>query len=279
MPYAQAGPGEMYYEVRGDAGPWVLYLLGLGSYMVEPTAFRLEDNLSKHARVIMTDTRGVGYSAAHPQPGCTLEDIADDAASVVETLGLPRVHVVGTSMGGMVAQAFAHRHPNLTYSLTLLATCAGWGSDDVVPPNDATIAILENRDRLPAAESTRRGWTTSYTASFIKEHADYLEWRKDAQAERPLNPKVYAAHMKACQAFDSRAWLGEIACPALVVWGTDDQIIPAANSEQLAARIPHARTHVLQGLGHGFPTEAREELSTLLGSFWSGVESEAALTK
>ena len=267
MPHVAVGPGDLYYEVRGEAGPPVLYIFGLGSYMVPPNAYRLEDRMAARARVLLVDNRGVGRSAPLTNGTYRIEGFADDAAGVLDALAWDRAHVVGISMGGMIAQAFAHRHPDRTATLALLATTPG--GSDTVPPTDAVMAILENRDGLPPAEATRRSWTTSYTPEFIERERAFLEWRREEQARTPLDPRVYGRHLAAARRFDATAWLNETRCPTLVVWGEADQLIPAENSQRLARLVPGARTLALPGLGHGFPTEAAGRTVEALRDLWS----------
>lgn len=262
MPYAAVGPGPLYYEIRGAAGPPVLYLLGLGSFIVAPRPFRLEDRLSAAARVLLVDIRGVGRSAPDPGGEYSIEGFAADAAAVLDAAGWDRVHVAGVSMGGMIAQAFALAFPDRTATLALLATAATGASG--LQPDDETMAILENRDGLPEAEAARRAWATSYTQAFIDAHGDYLEARRREQARTALDRTVYQRHLAALRRFDAGPRLGEIRCPTAVLWGEADRIIPPANSERLAALVPGALRRAFPGLGHAFPTEAREAVAAYL---------------
>ncbi len=273
MPHVKVGPSELYYEIRGEAGPPVLYLLGLGSFAVSPNEYRLEDLLAREARVLLMDTRGLARSAPHPAGEYSIEGFADDAAALMDHAGWPEAHLVGTSMGGMIAQAFAYRHPERIRTLALMATAPS-GTDGLAP-DDETLAILENRDGLPAAEAGRRAWTTSNTTEFIEHHRDYLEWREGEKAKYPVNREVYRQHLAALRAFDSRPWLGELRCPTLVAWGEADRIIPARNSQRLAESLPHAERLAFPGLGHGFPTEARAELAAALRGLWARLPSGA----
>lgn len=267
MPHVQVGPGELYYQVRGEGGPRVLYLLGLGSFAVAPTPYRLEDVLAREAQVLLPDARGIARSTPAPDGNYTIAGFADDAAALLDHAGWDRVHVVGVSMGGLVAQAFARQYPERTATLALLATAAGFARGE--GPSRETAALMQNRDELPGDEAARRAWATSYTEAFIAEHGEYLEWRREQQAPYPSDARTNQQHLVAAWRFDTSGWVGELGCPVLVAWGDADRIVPASNSRRLAALVRHAETLALPGLGHAFPTEARAEVATALRRLWA----------
>lgn len=206
------------------------------------------DVLSDRFRCIALDIRGYGSSDRTEPLG--IERYADDVAEVCAVLGIAHTHVIGISLGGIVAQAVAIRHPGLVHRLVLANTTGG---------NDPSIA-----DRVRQAAQTIRaeGLTRVLDANFAatvgvrfrEQHPDQARaMRRELESADPL---TVAATSDALATYDHRDRLCAIAAPTLVIQGELDGLMSSENGKLLAREIPHARLVTLTGVGHLSNVEA-----------------------
>ncbi len=142
MPKIQVGEVKLNYDVAGKGEPLLLIMgLGASSAQWDP---ELVTELARTFRVITFDNRGTGQSDK-PDAPYSIEMFADDAAGVLDQLDIRRAHIFGVSMGGMIAQEFALRHPNRTATLTLGCTTAG-GTHGVPPPPESLKILTAPRE-------------------------------------------------------------------------------------------------------------------------------------
>jgi pimeloyl-ACP methyl ester carboxylesterase len=258
MPTADVNGVRLYYELRGEGQAPVVVLHGAqgDARLMEGMVPWLEGSY----RVLLFDQRGLGRSEK-PDVEYSAALLADDTAALMELVDFGRAQVIGISMGGMIAQELALRHPERLISLVLGCTSAG-GPRALQAvqesPAYATRQVSpEERARL-LAESI-------YTPRFIQEHPEAVEALLQLRRQAPLDTVGFRRRMEALQRHDTYDRLGAIRCPTLVITGALDRLIPAENSRILARRIPGAELVVLEGLGHGFWREAPEEsLSPIL---------------
>jgi pimeloyl-ACP methyl ester carboxylesterase len=188
--------------------------------------------------------------------------MAGDAHALIGALGLDSAHVLGISMGGMVAQELALAHPEAIRTLTLGCTYCG-GPDGVrMDPRELEplIAARRSGDREAAI---RASWEFNVSPSFAGEEA---EWRAFAEraVRRPVAISVIARQAQAIEAHDTCARLGSIALPTLVIHGTLDRLLPVENGRMVAGLIPGARLEILEGVGHMFFLERPERSAALV---------------
>jgi len=218
--------------------------------------------LALHRRAIALDNRGTGRSDKPPGP-YSIGQLADDAAGVLDALGVPAAHVVGHSMGGYVALTLARRHPAKTLSLVLVATSAGGPQALPVPPQ--TLASWQSAAHLPPHEYARRTMPLSYAPGWVETHSDSFEGHLGARLKYPTPPQAWAAQFAACQAYlDEGIPPAGIHAPTLVVHGTADRVVPFENGRRLAAALPRARLVTFEGGGHLCFLEKPAEFSRLL---------------
>jgi pimeloyl-ACP methyl ester carboxylesterase len=250
---------ELHYERRGDGEPLLLIqgMTGHSLHWGEP----LLEALERHFELVLYDHRGVGRSAPYASP-FTIADLATDAGALLEALEIERAHVLGISMGGMVAQELALASPERVLTLTLGATyCGGPGSrftDDRVV-NDLAMAILSG----DAERKMRAGWNFNVSTSFATGEGNFERFSEVAAAY-PVPVPMIMAQVQAIMAHDTSSRLGEIAAPTLVVHGTADQMLDASNGELVASLIPGARLELLDGVGHLFFWEQPEHTARLI---------------
>jgi pimeloyl-ACP methyl ester carboxylesterase len=259
MPTVEANGIQLACEVRGD-GPPVLLVTGTGyaASFWEPFV----PHLTSAFRVITFDNRGSGGSSK-PEGPYSSKQMAADTLGLMDALGLEWAHVVGHSLGGMVAQELALAAPSRVRKLVLAATVAG--PNGVPMPADA-LAILTNRQGDPM-ELFRRGLEVAAARGFAERHpekvADLLRLRQQV----PVPPAAYAAQVAAGMGHDAEARLSNLTCPTLVVTGDEDRVIPPGNAELLAQRIPNARVERVPATGHLLFYERPETLARLVKAF------------
>jgi pimeloyl-ACP methyl ester carboxylesterase len=254
---------NIHYDVYG-AGEPLLMIMGLGasSAMWDPDVVQ---ELANSFRTITFDNRGTGQSDKPDEP-YSIEMFADDAAGVLEGLNIPRAHIFGVSMGGMISQEFGLRHAGHTATLTLGCTTAG-GAHSVPPPPESMKVLTAPRVGVAPEEIIRRGWPLSYSARYIAENRAKLEAGIPRMLEHPTPPFAFQRQLEGTYTLKTWDRLPNIAAPTLVITGADDVLIPARNSELIAERIPGAKLHLIPGAGHGFFSEARDEFLRVLVPF------------
>jgi pimeloyl-ACP methyl ester carboxylesterase len=250
MTLAKVGEHELDYERSGNPGaPPLLLIMGMSGTSLHWTDAFL-DELRPHFDVIAFDHRGVGAST--PLAGAiTITEMADDAAGLLRALSIERAHVVGISMGGMIAQELALAHPELVLTLTLGCTyCGGEGSALTRPEVWQRLAEgLLSGDREKAL---RAGFEANITRAAAAANPALYEQVLELAERRAVAVPVIMAQVQACAAHDTSERLSDLRVPTLVVHGTEDEMLPVVNAEVIAAHIPGARLEILDGAGHLF---------------------------
>jgi pimeloyl-ACP methyl ester carboxylesterase len=240
----------LHVEERGE-GPPLLLIAGLG-YAVWCWTRNLDELAARH-RTIAFDNRGSGRSPKPPGP-YSIEELADDAAWVLESRRVERAHVLGHSMGGFVALTLAVRRPELVDRLVLVATSPG-GPGRYPQPEETARAWAAARG-LPPEEFARATWPCSWQRGWPEAHPDEYEALLRARLAFPTPPECWAAQYAACRAYDEAGVPVErVAAPTLVLHGDDDRVVDYRNGELLARRIPGARLETFAGHGHLLPLE------------------------
>lgn len=255
MPRARADDLDLYYEMHGEGAPLALFM-GLGGN-IAMWDVELIEALARHFRVLVFDNRGTGRSDKPDHP-YSMAMFAADAAALFEAVGVQRAHVLGASMGGMIAQQFALDHPRRVDRLVLGCTTAGGAR--MALPAEEVLAALANVDGLPPAELARSNRRYAYTAGYLAAHEAEFEARLPREVEFPTPPFALSHHLGAAAHFDVYDRLPEIRHPTLVMTGREDAMIPAANSVLLAERIPQADLIIYGRAGHGFMSERRDDV-------------------
>ncbi|KAL1527964.1 hypothetical protein AB1Y20_009335 [Prymnesium parvum] len=218
------------------------------------------------ADVLTFDHRGVGASPAPPS-GFTVDDMVADARAVLSAAGYARANVMGISLGGMVAQRFAATHAEATNALVLGCTTHGGGA--AAPPSEGftQLAAAWARAHEPNEAVELDAFVRMMLPAGGGGEPALLRRVKVAFRETHRSAAGLQAQLHAMGRFNSTRYLQEIDCPALVVTGDQDAVLPAANSRSLAERLPNCRLEVLQGAGHLFWTHRPAEVVDLLTLF------------
>lgn len=250
---------ELYYELHGGGTPLVL-LHGLQGDLSNFAG--LIPALAKQHRVLAFDQRGSGWSDKPAQP-YSMALYADDCARLMDALGIEQAHVLGMSMGGMIAQEFALRHPHRLRALVLGCTTPG-GAGAPKLEGEARQHTYETADLAPE-ERARRLAKAGFTEGFLDANPQVLEALIAARRQRPLDVAALQRRMAAIDGHDTYDRLEAIQAPTLVVTGRPDNIIDPDNSRILAQRIARAKLQILEPAGHLFWMERpRQTLDCVL---------------
>jgi 3-oxoadipate enol-lactonase len=242
----------LQWERTGSGAP-VLLIMGLG--LSGGAWWRTVPVLARNLGVITFDNRGVGRSKALLH-AYTTEAMADDARAVLDAAGVDRAHIYGISLGGMVAQQVALRHPERVRSLVLGATHAG--GPTAVRPDGDVIAFLRHRLAMRHEEGAWGSVPFNYSERAREQHPERIAEDIAQRLSHPFPLQAYRAQMWAGALHDSSDRLERISAPTLVVHGREDRMVPVGNGRLLAERIPNATLLELERTGHLYPTEAPE---------------------
>jgi pimeloyl-ACP methyl ester carboxylesterase len=259
MTIVRAGDIELGVE-RGGSGPPLLLIMGMsGTSLHWGEPFMRE--LRRDFDVIAYDHRGVGDST-RLEGAVTIAQLAQDASALLSALDVDAAHVLGISMGGMVAQELALAHPEQVLTLGLGCTYCGGPQATLTDPAlmaGLTAAIMSG-DR---ALALRAGWEINVSPEFARDESAYAEYLDIASRRRVAIP-VVMAQLQACGAHDTSDRLGDLAMPTLVVHGTEDQLLPVANGRMIASLVPGSRLEIFDGAGHLFFWERPERSAELV---------------
>jgi 3-oxoadipate enol-lactonase len=245
---------KMYYEVHGHGEP-LLLIMGFGGSVLD-WGWVLPPKLVERYRIIMFDNRGAGRSDQPPGP-YSIKQMADDAANLMDALGLENAYVFGASMGGMIAQELALNYPGKVKRLILGCTSAG-GSGRVLP-SPAIQAYLEPRTDMTLYQMLWWSAPAGYSQEFIDAHRDIVERKIRLDLIYPSRLPAYKAQLAAFKAHDAHSRLPSLRMPTLVLVGDRDVLIPPENSRILAGVIPCAQLRIIKGAGHIFWISHAEE--------------------
>jgi 3-oxoadipate enol-lactonase len=253
------GENELYYE-RSGAGEPLLLIMGMsGTHLSWGDAFL--DALRDDFEVVIYDHRGMGRSG-RTEPPFSIADLAEDADALLGELGWDSAHVMGISMGGMVGQELALRHPERIRTLTLGCTYAG-GEGAVMTSPEVGMKLFESMQSGDRERALRVGWEVNVSKRFAADDAQFADFRRRA-LEVPANLPTIMAQIQAIQPHDTSARLSEITAPTLVVHGTEDEMLSSKNAEAIARAIPGARLEIFDGVGHLFFWEEPERTAALV---------------
>ena len=263
----QANGQELYYELHGEGPPLVL-VMGIG-YDSSLWTLAQVPVLSTQFQVILVDNRDAGRSSKARQP-YTIADMADDLAGLLDALGIQRSHLLGLSMGGMIALEFALRHGDRLDRLVLAGTGAAPARSAVDPiqiwnwvkANDPTGEVFGGQQ-----------FVSLFSTAFLRNHEAVRDTAELlASNPYPMSPEAYGRQADAYRQFDALDRLAAITAPTLVVVGEQDLLTPPWIAREVAEAIPGARFEIIRGDGssHLVPIERPDEFNRLVLDFLSG---------
>ena len=261
MTVATSDAVRIAYDVRGTGEPLLLiHGLGYDRFGWGP----VPDLLADEFQVVRFDNRGVGESDAPPGP-YTATAMAADALAVLDAAGLERAHVVGTSLGGMVAQELVLAHPGRVTKLVLACTTPGGARAYPIP--ERTLAIFAAFATLPVEEALRRFVENALADETVRTRPELVEEIYAYRLAHRPHPEAWQSQAAASMGFDAFDRLAQIEVPALVLTGTADNVVDHRNSDLIAEAIPEARLERFEGLGHLFFWEDPERFTRVVKEF------------
>jgi pimeloyl-ACP methyl ester carboxylesterase len=252
----------MYYEIHGEGYPLVM-IMGFTGTAKFWSPF-LIDALSKHFKTIIFDNRGAGRTDK-PDIDYTIQMMADDTVGLMSVLNVERAHILGLSMGGMIAQELVLNHSEKVDKLILAGTHCG-GSRSIFPPVEITDFLAGKTTKTPE-EWIEKEMPLLYPEEFIKNNPEYIEKKKKGYLENPLSDNSRKRNVLAAGRFNAGRRLKKINVPTLVLHGKQDRLIPYKNAETLATNIPGARIQLFDNLGHDLFSPEPERVNKIIIDF------------
>ena len=258
MARAKANGIELEYESFGDPGSeTVLLINGLGSQMTRWPETFCALLVKQGLRAVRFDNRDVGRSTWLAD-GDTyrVEDMAADAVGLLDVLGVAKAHIVGMSMGGMVAQTVASDFPGRTLSLTSIMS--NTGNPDLPPATPAAWAVISQPAPDPADREAFLAHAV-HNAEVIGSPGypwppGALRQRAEQEVERAFHPAGVARQMAAIRlSGDRRERVKTVGAPTVVLHGAEDPLVPVEGGRDTAAVIPGAELRIIPGMGHDMP--------------------------
>jgi len=266
MPKIQANGINIHYEIHGEGEP-VALIGGLGADTF--LWFRQTPELAKQFQVIVFDNRGAGETDK-PEEAYTIKMFADDTAGLLNALNISRAHIIGASLGGLVAQEFALTYPEMLNHLVLAST--GFGGPHMVQPSFLSLIpmLLTMRRSGDPALDIRRSFALFTSKAWCAQHDDlvtqYVNWR----VAHPQPPEAYKRQQAAVKTFDGEDRIGQIKAPVLIIHGANDRVVPVKNASLLKSKLPSAQLIIIPDAGHAAPIQYAEQFNAAVAQFLKG---------
>ena len=274
MYHITADQSAIYYEVHGQSGSPLVMLTGMGGAIGDWLPEQIE-TLSRQHQVILIDNRGAGRSDKPTTP-YTMTQFAADTVGVLNDLQIEQAHILGGSLGGMIAQHVAVNYPARVTSLILCCTTAvSLGHPYFVPPSQEVLMALTKPPSGKRAQDIADGWKFCFTPAFIERNPELLN-RLQANALAYPDTPPYAHQLQFEAVVHSHNLYDQVSqlhCPTLIQVGTEDALLPAENSRRLARLIPIARLSEYPNCGHRLIEEGGEPVINDILAFLAEVDT------
>ncbi|MDR3569198.1 MAG: alpha/beta hydrolase [Syntrophobacteraceae bacterium] len=263
MPFIASGTIDLHYEIYGE-GPPLLFISGLGgstwTWSGQIPFFK------NHYRCILFDNRGAGLSAKPPGP-YSIAGMAEDALRLLDCLRVEKTFVFSLSMGGMIALELARIASQRLCAMLLGCTHAG-GTARIEPSAEAVLLLMDTAG-LSREEILWKQTPIFFSKGFCARNVKAIKDQYRMQLLAPVQPGyAFDAQLRAIPLFDCTDALKDIAAPALVVSGTQDVLVPAANATYLAQHLPNAELIEIPDAGHALHVECRDFLNRAAHGFY-----------
>ena len=286
MPQAKANGITLEYDVHGsEGGEPVLLIMGLGAQMTRwPIPF-VDLLAARGLKVIRFDNRDVGLSekieaggipdlvkvigalmqGQKPDVPYLLDDMAADAVGLLDTLGIGRAHIVGASLGGMVAQLVAADYPDRVLSLTSIMSTTG--NRELPPAKPEAMAVLNDRGPDPLTDLEgflahgMIGARAIGSPGYPQSEASLRESSLSSFKRSYYPPGFARQYAAAAASTDRRPKLAGITAPTVVIHGDGDPLVPVEGGRDTAANVPGSELRIVPGMGHDFPPELYGEIA------------------
>ena len=261
--YAASGGLRIAYELHGSAftaRPALLLIQGLG---FDSSGWGAAiGHLRRRFRLVLVDNRGIGRSAAG---SVSVSAMVGDVLAVLDDIGIGAVHVLGASLGGIIAQDLAIRHPERVDKLVLACTTPGWPF--AYPMPSASVRLIMASRRLPPDVAARRHVENALSAITLEQRPELVERILARHRSAAGDPAIRHGQVAAGASYVGGLRQRGIRARTLIVHGDADRVVDPRNARLLAARIPRARLVTFPGLGHLFFWEDPAGFAAVVTSF------------
>jgi pimeloyl-ACP methyl ester carboxylesterase len=262
MPMVKVNDIQVYYDVEGEGFPLVM-IMGL-SANVDWWHIDLHwiQDLSERFKLVMFDNRGAGRTDVSDRR-YTIQLFADDTAGLLDVLGISRAHVLGFSMGGMIAQELVLNYPDKVEKLVLCSTYCG-GVKSILPSPEVLEILAADRSMLSPEEMARMTIPLFFADDFIRKNPNVVERAIQRVLKAPISNEAFRRQLNAIGEFDTYDRLSQIRVPTLILHGRKDVLVPPENGSILAEAILNADVVYLRNSAHGLIEEIEKVLPVLL---------------
>lgn len=280
MPHTEVNGIKIYYEIAGKGKEWIVFIMGLGM-----PGFAWEEQVrffSNEYSTLIFDNRGIGKTDK-PDGPYTIRQMADDTVGLMKTLGIQSAHIVGISMGGMIAQEIGINHPSSAKTLTLSSTYARaderirehvieasekLGIKDYIGDITKLLSLAKNLNQKETMEKIV-DFLLPLTLSkkFIEIRKQEIMKLIERMMENPPTINSFFGQVVATQMHDALERLHLIKSPTLVITGTEDNLVPPDCSDEIAKRIKGAKLVKIKGGSHGINWENADDFNREVYSF------------
>jgi 3-oxoadipate enol-lactonase len=245
MPKIKVNDINMYYETYGKGQP-IIFISG---FIADHTKWAsIVDEFAKDYQVIVFDNRGTGQSDAPNYP-YTVEMLADDVVALCKNLGVTSVHCVGNSMGGLIVQTLAYKHPAFVKTAVIC--------NSAIKVDNVKVKLMVESDTIlrkanaPIEARIKKTLCDLFSFNFLNKPGmvDFL-FKRFAENPYPITDQGYFAQLHAVSIFDSRNWINKITAPSLVIYSDEDNFVDLDSSLALVKAIPHAESFCFNKVGH-----------------------------
>ncbi len=268
MPSFRSRGFEIYYETHGTGGIPIVWIVGVAATCQGWLVLQVPE-LSEARQNVVFDPRGAGRSG-DPGGPFTTRDLAEDVRALLDELSIERAHVIGSFLGGLVAQELALEHPDRVQSLVLVGSYARADGK-----RKMLLGLWKRMAEVGMPREiwvgTRLCWTLSEPTLEQSELIDAM-MRFQLDTEPPMDEQVIARQVEACLGHDTLEQLPTIQAPTLVVTGENDILTPPHLSRQLAQGIPDSELVLMAGAGHLAMAEVAPRFNRLVERFISAHE-------
>lgn len=255
---AAAGDTELYYELTGS-GPTIALIHGIGGSAEDFAP--IVPGLARRFQVLRYDVRGHARSS-RPATGFSIAQLARDLAGLLDRVGVERAVILGTSMGGTIAQRFILDYPEKTLAAVIMSTSSEVNEQARLHWERQAEAI----EREGFVAYVRHSRPPGHTEEYLRHHPEVLE-AEERRIRNAPDGKAYAQIARAVANYNYTRELERVQVPVLVLVGADDRTTPPGGSVIISRHIPGAELHILAGLGHNLPRQAPEQVVELVTAF------------
>ena len=265
MPIAKTKNVNIYYEIIGQGEPLVL-IRGISSNVDH--WYEQVPVLSKKYQLLVFDNRAIARSS-DPGGSFSTRDMAADTVGLMEAVGIKKAHVLGYSMGGMIAQEIALAYPEKVNGLILVATDCGISLRIKAKPEFSR--LFSEMIRLGTNEAKKAAAGCLFAKQTLDTRPDIIQRYTEVSLRFPASQKTLGRQWAAITQHDACNRLAKISSPTLVITGSEDELIPPQNAKVMAQRIPVAQMISIDGGGHLFLIEQPEAFNEAVIGFLDGL--------